>query len=152
MTRRPGTGLGEGKIMNAKRYFQLSYIWPVAVPVAILVIPGGLLPDWVDQLCRAALQWAGIPSAAFAAVMIFWSLNREASTVRRSTYLSPLLFFPVMTAYLVIASGVPAREYRPGPAAGIAWFVMYEFVLLVAVLTPGYTSVRVVKLAFCLFP
>jgi len=137
--------------MNAKRYFQLSYIWPVAVAVAILAIPGGLLPDWVDPLCRAALQWAGIPSAVFAAIMIIWSLNKEARTVRRSTYLSPLVFFPIITAYVVIATGLPATAYRPGPAAGLAWFVMYEFLVLMSVLTLGYTYVGVINLVFVLF-
>jgi len=137
--------------MSAKRDFQLSYIWPVVVPVLILALPGSLLPDWIDKLCRAILRWSEIPCAVFAAVMIFWSRNKEVDSVRRSTYLSPLLFFPAISMYLVIVSGVPAGSYRPGPAGGIAWFLIYEFLILTSVLTLGYIYVGVINLVFVLF-
>src|SRR5215471_13885461 len=143
------TALARGREeMSAKRYFQLSYIWPVALPVAILALPGHLLPDWISQFCRGVLHWAGIPCAVFAAVMILWSRNKEAHSIRRSTYISPPLILPAIAMYLVMAGGMTAKTYSSDPAAAIFALFIYGFAVLTSVLALGYTYVGLINLVF----
>src|SRR5215813_9188572 len=137
-----------GSVMSAKRYFQLSYIWPVAVPALMLVLPHFVRDPWIGKVLRAALGPIGIPCVLFGAAMVLWSRSQNANRVRRSTYLAPLLYAPVQGLYLVIAYTVSSSTRRLDTAELAVWFFIIGFLILSVGLTLGYSYVGVLNLAF----
>jgi hypothetical protein len=133
--------------MSAKRYFQLAFVWPGVLPVLILALPGWFVAQWVERLSRELLYTAEVPYLLFAALMLFWSCDKEAASVRRSTYLAPLLFLPVLALTMVIA-GLRATGYRSDSAGFLLFVLVYGFILIVPVLSLGYAYVGVINLAF----
>jgi hypothetical protein len=134
--------------MSAKRYFQLSFLWPVVLPSAISVSAAPFLSEWIWGFCNVTLREAGIPYAFFAAVMILWSRKKEAASIRRSTYLSPLLFLPVLFGCFVVTSGLNGALYRWAQFEMVAWLFIYGVFASLATLTVGYCYVALVNLAF----
>src|SRR5215831_15733789 len=131
------------KAMSVKRYFQLSYVWPVVLPVVALVFSGGAMANWAQELCRELLYSGGVPYALYAGAMLIWSRDKEGASVRRSTYLAPLLFLPAMAITLVIAVG-RASTYSQDPAQLVAVVFLYGMVLTIPVLVLGYFYVGLV--------
>src|SRR5215469_4222541 len=143
---RDGRPCRGGKSMSAKRYFQLSYVWPVVLPVAVLVLPGGVVANWVQQLCREFLYSGGAPYALFAGAMLLWSSSKEGGSVRRSIYLAPVLFLPALGMSVVIAAH--RETYQPNPGQLALAVVLYGMILAIPVLILGYCYVGLVNLGF----
>src|SRR5215471_2769895 len=143
---RDGRPCRGGKSMSAKRYFQLSYVWPVVLPVAVLLLPRGAVEDWIQQVCREVLYSGGAPYAVFAGALLLWSGGKEGPSVRRSTYLAPVLFLPVLGMSLVIAAH--RETYQPNPGQLALAVVVYGMIFAIPVLILGYCYVGLVNLGF----
>src|SRR5262249_19292043 len=133
--------------MSAKRYFQMAYLWPVVVPAVIGALAGVVVPDWIGEGCKGALRWGAIPAALFATGMLLWTVDKGSVSVRRSTYLAPLLFSPVLGAYLLISSGPQGTANQPG-AQLFAWLMICGFLIVAWVVPVGYCYVGLINLAF----
>src|SRR5262249_54849141 len=110
------------------------------------VLPGGVVANWVQQLCREFLYSGGAPYALFAGAMLLWSSSKEGGSVRRSTYLAPLLFLPALGMSVVIAAH--RETYQPNPGQLALAVVLYGMVLAIPVLILGYCYVGLVNLGF----
>jgi hypothetical protein len=132
--------------MSTKRYFQLSYVWPIVLPVAVLFLPRGFVEDWIQQLCSAVLYSGGVPYALFAGAILLWSVDKEGASVRRSTSLAPVLFLPALGMSVVIAAH--RETYRPSPGQLALAVVFYGMVLAIPVLILGYCYVGLINLGF----
>src|SRR5215471_11369501 len=133
--------------MGVKRYFQLFYVWPIVLPVVVLLLPAGVVANWVLELCREVLYSGGVPYLLFAGAMLFWSWDKEGASVRRSTYLAPLLFLPAFAFSLLIAWR-RASMYPQELAELFVMFFLYGLVFTVPVSILGYGYVGLVNLAF----
>ena len=90
--------------MTSKRYFQISLLLPIAVPlVSLFFASPGPLRGWrvVLLLLFGSLLLGGIPYLLFAAGLLFWMRGKSAREVQRMTYVAPLLFIPVFVSCAV---------------------------------------------------
>ena len=134
--------------MSAKRYFQLSFLWPVVLPAIILAPSGPVVPEWIGDICRVALVAAGIPYLLFAIAILVWSRNKGVSAIRRSTYLAPVILLPLLFVYLPFPIAFSGASYRSSPGELITWTFIYGGFIAIAVLMLGYAYVAVINFGF----
>jgi hypothetical protein len=124
--------------MSVKRYFQLCYIWPIVLPVVVIMLAGGVVANYIEN---------GTPYVLFAGAMLLWSRGKEGSSVRRSTYVAPLLFLPVV-AFSVVNATLRLSTYHRGAAEVLLGVFEYVLMLALPVLILAYSYVGLVNLVF----
>ncbi len=98
-------------MLSGTRYFQISLATPLVIPllfVAFSAATGNV--SALSAVLLASLVLAGGPYLLFATIVLIWSRNRQAATLRRASYFAPLIFltfcFTLSPLLLLTGSGV----------------------------------------------
>jgi hypothetical protein len=80
--------------MSARRYFQLSFLLPLVLPLLVRLLWSTGFRGWgsVILIIWGSLLIGGIPYVFFIGGLFFWMRNKDYKAIQRMTFIAPLLF------------------------------------------------------------
>lgn len=122
--------------MSAKRYFAVMLFLPLILPFSIYVIGNNI----VTGLLFSSLMFAGISYFVFILCILLWMRSRDVKSVRKLSYISPLLFIPVQAIYLCVTFIVDKLSNPELGGLGGSVFVSAVYIVII-----GYAYVVLVN-------
>lgn len=131
-------------MLSARRYFQISLLFPILLPLLTLAIPRPRDPNAFVATHSAltgalgvaglALLIAGIPYVLFAIALYFWIRHQSLPVIHVTAVLSPFMFCIPVWLFILCLGGVHDI------GAAVFAFVFYSFWTLLV----GYPYVLIV--------
>lgn len=134
-------------MMRARRYFQLSFLLPIILPLPALLVARPGLRGWnsVILVLWGSLLIGGIPYLLFLAGLFYWIRDKDFKAIQRVTFIAPLLFIPVFV--YCAAAIIPLQILKTGEVRveGSGVFTFCIFILII-----GYFYVLLANAGFYL--
>ena len=130
--------------MGEKRFFQLSFLLPIVLPLLLIFVANptfGLV-----SILTLSLILGGVPYLLFITGLFFWMRNKNAKDIQRMTFVAPLLFIPVFLLSVLVF--LPIQLITTGTIDVNAGIV---FICCVFIIILGYLYVLVVNGVYFLF-
>lgn len=134
-------------MISARRYFQLSFLLPLILPLLALLVASPGFRGWnaVVLVLWGSLLIGGIPYVLFLAGLLYWARDKDAKAIQRVTFIAPLLLVPVFI-YCAVAI-IPLQILKTGEVrvevSGVLTFCVF-------VLVVGYFYVLLANAVFFL--
>ncbi|GGB93408.1 hypothetical protein GCM10011352_19350 [Marinobacterium zhoushanense] len=126
--------------MTGKRYFQISLLAPLIVPLCapVLFYTGIGLLETLAAVLFFSLIYAGPAYLVFGLAVLFFTRNMSVSQIRRVSYFAPFIFIGILLLIAILAK--------------LLWFQHAEFESIfpisVFILIFGYMYVGLVNLIY----
>src|SRR3954464_4910453 len=80
--------------MSARRYFQLSFLLPIVLPLLVSLFAKATLTGWgsIVFLLWGSLLIGGIPYVFFIGGLFYWMRNKNYKAIQRMMFIAPPLF------------------------------------------------------------
>ena len=130
--------------MKGKRYFQVSLLLPLIVPLIVLLFfKPSFAYGGVTMILTFSLYLGGIPYVLFVIGLFFWMRRKDAREIQRMTFISPLLYAGFFV--LCAVAFVPIQYLLIGDVRIEANVVL---LCCVVILVLGYSYVLVVNAGY----
>ena len=113
--------------LNARSYFQLSLLFPIAIPLLTMAVwPRGFAQSHsgltgIFGLADLALLIAGIPYLLFAVALFLWIRRRSLHTIQVAAVIAPIIFCVPVWLFILCLGEVHSI------GAAIFAFIFYSF-------------------------
>lgn len=126
-------------MISEKRYFAVTLILPLIVPLAILLVGNNA----VTSILFLSLWFGCIPYSIFALLLILWARRSNGFYVRKLSYISPVLFIPMQVLYLSVVFFID-RIYN-AELTGLGGSILVSSLYILVI---GYAYVLVVNFGY----
>jgi hypothetical protein len=131
--------------IGAKRYFQLSFLGPILVPLMLLPFRStDSYLGFLAHLMTISLLFGGIPYVLTLGVLYFICRGRNDHQIQVITFITPLLFIVILTCcYLILAIFRNSTENTKITISSMPIFWFFSLII-------GYGYVLVVNIIYFL--
>jgi uncharacterized membrane protein len=132
--------------MSAKRYFQLSLLLPLILPVIVLLLfEPSFANGGIVLILMFSLYFGALPYLLFVIGLLFWMRRKDVREIQRMTFIAPLVF----TGFFItcVITVIPIQLLMIGEVRIEADVV---FQCCVVILTLGYAYVLVANAGYAI--